>query len=159
MSADRRRLEHFLLSAFPTRADVERLLRSDRRLTPLVADLPGGTPSHRQLCAAAIDAVAAHGLFPALVDAILEARPHREHEVARLNLLDGTAEVGAGQVGVRIGTPALTTRGMGPDEMKRVGGWIAEVLKNVDDEAAIKRVRGEIEEMTASYPLFKQETD
>jgi glycine hydroxymethyltransferase len=55
--------------------------------------------------------------------------------------------------GVRVGTPALTTRGMGVDEMKRVGAWIAWTLKNAEDEAGKARVRAEVKEMTASFPL------
>jgi len=46
--------------------------------------------------------------------------------------------------GIRLGTPALTTRGMKEAEMKRVGGWILQVLRAVDDAPTIERVRGEI---------------
>jgi glycine hydroxymethyltransferase len=55
--------------------------------------------------------------------------------------------------GVRIGTAALTTRGMREDEMKRVGKWILEVLRAPNDEAVLQRVRGEIGEFTKSYPV------
>jgi glycine hydroxymethyltransferase len=55
--------------------------------------------------------------------------------------------------GIRIGTAALTTRGMGNDDMKRVGGWILEVLKSPDDEAAIKRVQSEIAEFARAFPV------
>jgi glycine hydroxymethyltransferase len=55
--------------------------------------------------------------------------------------------------GIRIGTPALTTRGMREDEMKRVGKWILEVLRAPSDESVIQRVRGEIGEFTKSYPV------
>ncbi len=55
--------------------------------------------------------------------------------------------------GVRIGTAALTTRGMREDEMKRVGKWILEVLRAPIDEAVLKRVRGEIGEFTKNFPV------
>jgi glycine hydroxymethyltransferase len=55
--------------------------------------------------------------------------------------------------GIRIGTAALTTRGMREADMKRVGKWILEVLRAPNDEAVLKRVRGEIGEFTKSYPV------
>jgi glycine hydroxymethyltransferase len=55
--------------------------------------------------------------------------------------------------GIRVGTPALTTRGLREAEMQRIGAWIAEVLKNPGDEKVRQRVRGEVEELTSSYPL------
>jgi glycine hydroxymethyltransferase len=54
--------------------------------------------------------------------------------------------------GVRIGTPALTTRGMGGDEMKRIGGWILEALRNSEDEAVHARIRAEVAELCQSFP-------
>jgi glycine hydroxymethyltransferase len=56
--------------------------------------------------------------------------------------------------GVRIGTPALTTRGMKEPEMQMIAGWIAEVLKAIDDRAVIERVRGQVKELCGQYPLF-----
>ncbi len=55
--------------------------------------------------------------------------------------------------GIRIGTAALTTRGMKEDEMKLVGGWILEVLKAPEDEAVINRVRNEIKAFAGDYPV------
>jgi glycine hydroxymethyltransferase len=55
--------------------------------------------------------------------------------------------------GIRIGTPALTTRGMGAAEMRRIGAWILQVLKAPDDEALQKRVRAEVAELCRQFPV------
>jgi len=52
--------------------------------------------------------------------------------------------------GVRIGTPALTTRGMGTDEMKRIGTWILSALKNPDDATKLNSIRGEVSKCAVS---------
>jgi glycine hydroxymethyltransferase len=54
--------------------------------------------------------------------------------------------------GIRIGTPALTTRGMRETEMRRIGGWIADVLAAPEDTARQSRVRGEVEELARQFP-------
>ncbi|MBI1783893.1 serine hydroxymethyltransferase [Candidatus Sumerlaeota bacterium] len=55
--------------------------------------------------------------------------------------------------GVRVGTPALTTRGMKEDEMKRVGKWISQALRAHEDETKLIKLRDEIAEFAKSYPL------
>lgn len=55
--------------------------------------------------------------------------------------------------GIRLGTPALTSRGMGVEEMFQVGDWIADVIDGSGDDTAIQRVRGEVRELCKQYPV------
>ena len=55
--------------------------------------------------------------------------------------------------GIRVGTPALTTRGMGIDEMKKVGNWILESLRNPEDASVLEKVRSEIVELCGHFPV------
>lgn len=55
--------------------------------------------------------------------------------------------------GIRIGTPALTSRGMGCDEMCRIGGWILEALRSSDDEKVLRDIRGRVAELCRQFPV------
>jgi glycine hydroxymethyltransferase len=56
--------------------------------------------------------------------------------------------------GIRIGTPALTTRGMKEAEMRTIGGWIAKALEQRNNDAALDRIRGEVAELANQFPLY-----
>jgi len=60
--------------------------------------------------------------------------------------------------GLRIGTPALTTRGMGIAEMEQIAHWIFQVLDDAANEALIKKVRGEVTELCKTFPLYEDVT-
>jgi glycine hydroxymethyltransferase len=55
--------------------------------------------------------------------------------------------------GIRIGTPALTTRGMGIDEMRQIGRWMLDVLKNPDDLPLAQRIRAEVRHLCSQFPV------
>jgi len=56
--------------------------------------------------------------------------------------------------GIRIGTPALTTRGMKEPEMEAIGDWIADVLDNINEASVQQRVRSEVERLCEKFPLY-----
>jgi len=56
--------------------------------------------------------------------------------------------------GIRVGTPALTTRGMKEAEMQTIGAWIAKALEQRNDDAALEHIRGEVAELANHFPLY-----
>ena len=58
--------------------------------------------------------------------------------------------------GIRIGTPALTTRGMRESEMAKISEFINNVIINIDNDIILRKIRGEVEELCSEYPLNMQ---
>jgi glycine hydroxymethyltransferase len=58
--------------------------------------------------------------------------------------------------GIRIGTPALTTRGMKETEMRQIGHWIAQALNNRTDAQALSKIRREVLAMCEAFPLYPE---
>jgi glycine hydroxymethyltransferase len=56
--------------------------------------------------------------------------------------------------GIRIGTPALTTRGMKEPEMRVIAGWIVEALEHRNDAAKLQQIRGQVTELAEKFPLY-----
>jgi glycine hydroxymethyltransferase len=56
--------------------------------------------------------------------------------------------------GLRLGTPAITTRGFGQPETRSVTGWICDILGDLENEVLIQRVRGQVLELCKRYPVY-----
>ena len=59
-----------------------------------------------------------------------------------------------GSGGLRLGTPAVTTRGFGEVEIRALGGWIADVLDGNGADAVVARVRAAVLELCAAFPVY-----
>ena len=55
--------------------------------------------------------------------------------------------------GIRLGTPAITTRGMKEPEMEKIADWIDRVIKNIKDESTLKTIKAEVAEMCSKFPV------
>ena len=56
--------------------------------------------------------------------------------------------------GLRLGTPAITTRGFGADETRELAGWIADILDDIDKEEMIERVRDQVLDLCKRFPVY-----
>jgi glycine hydroxymethyltransferase len=56
--------------------------------------------------------------------------------------------------GLRLGTPAITTRGFGLEETRKVTGWICDILEDLENEVLLKRVRGQVLELCKRFPVY-----
>jgi glycine hydroxymethyltransferase len=105
----------------------------------------GGTDTHLMLC----------DLRPKkLTGKIAEQALQKAHITTNKNMIPGDPEKPFVTSGLRLGTPALTTRGMGPAEMTHVARLIVRVLDKPDDAAEIGRVRGDVHELARQFPLY-----
>jgi glycine hydroxymethyltransferase len=111
----------------------------------------GGTDNHLML----VDLRRAPGAGPAgLTGKVAEEALHRVGITVNKNAVPGDPQKPWVTSGIRIGTAALTTRGMGVAEMRVVGGWIARVLEKPEDEALARALAPEVRELALGFPLF-----
>ena len=57
--------------------------------------------------------------------------------------------------GIRIGTPAITTRGFGKKEVVQVANWIADIIENIDDQLVHEKVKNEVNSLTSEFPVYR----
>ncbi len=105
----------------------------------------GGTDNHLLL----VD-LRSKGVTGKVAEKVLE----RGGITVNKNTVPGETESPFVTSGVRIGTPALTTRGLGVSEMRDIATMIDRLISAPDDEGVVKTVRGEVEEMCSRFPLY-----
>lgn len=72
------------------------------------------------------------------------------------NMVPGETKTAMDPSGIRLGTPALTTRGMKEEEMKIIAGWIDEVIQNKDDEEKLAEIKNRVKELNKKFPLYPE---
>ncbi len=117
---------------------------SERLLSGGLKLVSGGTENHLML----VD-VTAFGLTGKIAEAALG----RSNITVNKNMIPYDERKPLDPSGIRIGTPALTTRGMGQDELRRVGDWILQSLRAPDDESVAARIRGEVSTLCQAFPV------
>jgi glycine hydroxymethyltransferase len=92
-----------------------------------------------------------------LTGKVAEGALGEAHIVVNKNMVPFDPQKPTVTSGIRVGTPAVTTRGMREPQMRQIGRWIAEVLSAPDDEAVKSRVRGEGHELCAQFPIYAEQ--
>ncbi|MCS7264017.1 MAG: serine hydroxymethyltransferase [Armatimonadetes bacterium] len=138
--------EEFRQDQFQTvanaRALAEELQRQGFRI------VSGGTDNHLML-------VDLRPFNPNLTGADAEKLLQRAHIIVNKNAIPFDERPPMKASGIRIGTPACTTRKMREDEMKLIGRWIAKVLRDPEDET-IEQVRNEVVELCQQFPVYAE---
>ena len=106
----------------------------------------GGTDNHLLLVS-----LVAKGLTGKAVDAALGAA----HITVNKNTVPDDPQSPMVTSGIRVGTPAVTTRGFGEEEVCDVARWMCDVMDSVDDASVIKRVRNQVAELCARFPVYQ----
>ncbi len=106
----------------------------------------GGTDNHLFL----VDFIA-QGLTGKDVDAALG----RAHITVNKNAVPNDPQSPFVTSGIRIGTPAMTTRGLGEAEARELAGWICDVIDNLGDESVIESVREKVIDLCRRFPVYK----
>lgn len=106
--------------------------------------ISGGTDNHLLLVDVSVRGVSGKDAANRLHDAGITANK---------NLIPFDTAKATITSGIRLGTPALTSRGMGVEEMIQVGDWIADVIEQIGDDAAIQRVRAQVREFSTQFPV------
>jgi len=109
-----------------------------------VALSSGGTDNHLMLCD-----MTAIGLTGKIAEQALD----RAGITVNKNMIPFDQRTPFDPSGIRIGTAALTTRGMKEDEMRKVGDWILEVLRNADNHDIINGVHNEVRDFAKAFPV------
>lgn len=106
----------------------------------------GGTDNH--LVLVNVDSI---GLTGKEAEKILE----KAHITCNKNMIPGDKKSPFITSGVRLGTPAITTRGLKEEHMKNIASWIGRVLKNKDNPSEIEAVAAEVKALCSDFPVYR----
>ncbi|MGH8533122.1 MAG: serine hydroxymethyltransferase [Gammaproteobacteria bacterium] len=134
------------------KAYAEQVIRNAKTMVEVflrrgVKVVSGGTDNHLFL----IDLVA-KGLTGKELDAALG----RAHITVNKNAVPNDPQPPFVTSGIRIGSPAVTTRGFKQVECAQVAAWICEIIENIKSEAVIARIKGEVAELCRRFPVYGQ---
>jgi glycine hydroxymethyltransferase len=126
-----------------------RIIENARAMAGELADrglpiISGGTDTHLML----VD-VGARGLSGSKAEKLLD----HAGITCNKNTIPGDTRPPAQASGIRLGTPAVTTRGFEPEDCRIVAGYIADILEAPDDETVHARIAGDVREMMERFPL------
>ena len=126
-----------------------RIVENARAMAGELADrglpiISGGTDTHLML----VD-VGARGLSGSKAEKLLD----QAGITCNKNTIPGDTRPPAQASGIRLGTPAVTTRGFGPEDCRIVAGYIADILEAPDDETVQARIAGDVQKMMERFPL------
>ena len=107
--------------------------------------ISGGTDNHLFL----VDLVN-RGLTGKAADAALSSA----HITVNKNAVPNDPQSPFVTSGIRVGTPAMTTRGLKASEARTLAGWMCDVLDHIEDQAVIARVRGQVTELCGRHPVY-----
>ena len=107
----------------------------------------GGTDNHSML-------VDLRSKYPELTGKVAENALVAADITVNKNMVPFDSRSAFQTSGIRLGTPAITTRGAKEDLMIQIAAWIEEVLNDPENEQVIAKVRGEVNETMKNYPLF-----
>jgi glycine hydroxymethyltransferase len=120
------------------KAMAEKLMKHGFRI------ISGGTDNHMML----VDVTSYNGVTGKIAEKALD----RAGITVNKNLIPFDTRPPLDPSGIRLGTPALTTRGMGKHDMERVADWISAVLAAPEDEGVVKNIHKQVMEMAHHYP-------
>jgi glycine hydroxymethyltransferase len=122
---------------------------ADRLVERGFSVVSGGTDNHLLM----VDLRESH---PELTGKEAEHALERAGMTVNKNTIPGETRSPFVTSGLRIGTPAVTTRGLGEQDMHQIADWVAAVLTDASDEAVISKTRAEVETLCASFPLYEE---
>ncbi len=133
----------------------QRVVANAKTLADILTDrgfrlVSGGTDNHLLL----VD-LSGHGLTGAEAESVLE----KAGITVNKNAIPFDTQSPRVTSGIRIGTPAVTTRGLGTKEMEKVGNFIADLLDNPKDENLCRTIRMEIKKLCEEFPLYAEELE